>query len=189
MEAVSPVLEVAGPWEIQMNTYWQAMRAVLHMPMRSAQSGTHIHIAPGSGTHFYLSTLKRMTYGIVIYEPLILTLLMPDQVNMPNWRPNSQASEKLWQCRGNWASIAWLIRSAVNTRGLAQIMQDSRFVLWNFENIQPGKSGTIEFRGGWCLRGEASTRRLMPLPYAYYMLLSPWMILLDLHTINWRAGR
>ena len=38
-------------------------------------------------------------------------------------------------------------------------MQDSRYVLWNFENILPGKSAMIEFWGGRCFRGGVRTKR------------------------------
>lgn len=36
--------------------------------------------------------------------------------------------------------------------------EDSRYVLWNFENVLPGKSGTVEFRDGRAMRGLNRTR-------------------------------
>lgn len=36
--------------------------------------------------------------------------------------------------------------------------EDSRYVFWNFENVLPGKSGTVEFCGGRAMRGLNGTR-------------------------------
>ncbi|KAF7532918.1 hypothetical protein G7054_g7536 [Neopestalotiopsis clavispora] len=145
MEAVSPILSVSGPWENEINTFWGAMRA------------PHPHSA-GPGKKFKLSTLKSMAYGIAIYEPLITRLLATNEVHNPSCRPNTRVSMQLLQCNGNWQSIALLINTAADSTALVDIMQDSRYVLWNFENVGPGKSGAIEFRGGRCLRGEIRTK-------------------------------
>ncbi|KAF4957003.1 hypothetical protein FGADI_3415 [Fusarium gaditjirri] len=65
----------------------------------------------------------------------------------------------LMRCNGNYNAVAELIKSAKSTTALKNIMQNDRYVLWNFDNIVPGSSGTIEFRGGRCLRGEIRTKR------------------------------
>ncbi|KAI0440169.1 putative amidoligase enzyme-domain-containing protein [Xylaria telfairii] len=159
MEAVSPVLSCRENWEGQIDLFWAAMRAVFHMPERSSRCGSHIHLSRGSGKTFSLSQLKSIAYGIVIYEPLIVSLLMSNRVNNDYCKLNTVDSPQLMQCGTNRRAVAKLIKSATDTETLKNIMQNSRYVLWNFANIVPGRSGTIEFRGGRCLRGEVRTKR------------------------------
>lgn len=100
-----------------------------------------------------------MAYGIVFYEELVVKVLLPNRANNPWCLPNTQKSDQLKRCGNNIASIASLIKSAANRVSLRDIMQDNRYVLWNFGNIVYDKSGTIEFRGGRGLRGEFRTKR------------------------------
>jgi hypothetical protein len=159
IEAVSPILRVRGDWEDEIDTFWSAMRAVFHMPERSPKCGSHVHISPGQGKRFKLSTLKKMAYGIVLYEPLAMQLLMANRTNNQYCQPNSRNSAPLARCAGNRAAMARLIQSAATPEALRGVMQNNRYVLWNFDNIAAGKSGTVEFRGGRCLRGEVRTKR------------------------------
>ncbi|KAI0481569.1 putative amidoligase enzyme-domain-containing protein [Xylaria cf. heliscus] len=159
MEAVSPVLSCRRDWEDEIDTFWAAMRAVFHMPERSPRCGSHVHLSRGGGKRFSLSQLKTISYGIAVYEPLIVPLLMSNRVNNEYCKLNTQNSAQLSQCRSNSWAMAQLIKSATDTETLKNIMQNDRYVLWNFANIVPGKSGTIEFRGGRCLRGEVRTKR------------------------------
>ncbi|KAI0506349.1 putative amidoligase enzyme-domain-containing protein [Xylaria bambusicola] len=159
MEVVSPVLSCRQDWEEEIDVFWLAMRAVFHMPERSPLCGSHIHISRSLGKRFTLSQLKSIAYGIVIYEPLIVSLLMSNRVNNKYCKVNTVNSSRLRQCGSNTRAVAKLIKSATDTEMLKDIMQDSRYVLWNFDNIVPGRSGTIEFRGGRCLRGEVRTKR------------------------------
>ncbi|KAI0420541.1 putative amidoligase enzyme-domain-containing protein [Xylaria grammica] len=159
MEAVSPVLSCRLNWEDEIDLFWAAMRAVFHMPERSPRCGSHIHMSRGLGKMFTLSQLKSIAYGIVIYEPLVVSLLMSNRVNNKYCKLNTVDSSRLRHCGSNSRAVARLIKSATDTEMLRDIMQDSRYVLWNFGNIVPGRSGTIEFRGGRCLRGEVRTKR------------------------------
>ncbi|KAI1740849.1 putative amidoligase enzyme-domain-containing protein [Xylaria scruposa] len=159
MEAVSPVLGCRQDWEDEIDTFWAAMRAVFHMPKRLPRCGSHIHISMGRGKRFSLSQLKTIAYGIVIYEPLIVSLLMANRVHNEYCKLNSRDSVRLRQCGPGRRAIARLIKSATDTTMLKDIMQNDRYVLWNFANTVPGGSGTIEFRGGRCLRGEIRTKR------------------------------
>ncbi|KAI3332879.1 putative amidoligase enzyme-domain-containing protein [Ustulina deusta] len=159
MEAVSPILSCRRNWEDEIDTFWAAMRAVFHMPERSPRCGSHVHLSRGRGRAFSLSQLKTIAYGIAIYEPLIASLLMTNRANNDYCKLNTQNSPQLRQCGLNGPAIARLINSATNAEMLKDIMQSDRYVLWNFENIVPERSGTIEFRGGRCLRGEIRTKR------------------------------
>ncbi|KAK5225631.1 hypothetical protein LTR72_003534 [Exophiala xenobiotica] len=76
-------------------------------------------------------------------------------------------------CKQNWDRSAYLnrrtmnqalnlINSANNVQDLiwylqGEVVDQQRYVLWNFQNIT-GNSGTIEFRGGRCLRGRHRTK-------------------------------
>ncbi|KAI1116789.1 putative amidoligase enzyme-domain-containing protein [Nemania sp. NC0429] len=159
MEAVSPVLSCRQNWEGDIDTFWSAMRAVFHMPERSSRCGSHIHMSRSRGKRFSLSQLKTIAYGIVIYEPLIVHLLMPNRAHNEYCQLNTENSSQLTMCGSSWPAIARLIKSATSAEVLRDIMQDNRYVLWNFDNIVSGRSGTIEFRGGRCLRGEIRTKR------------------------------
>ncbi|KAJ2981791.1 hypothetical protein NQ176_g1814 [Zarea fungicola] len=77
LEAVSPILDIRGEWEAEIDAFWAAARAVFHIPDGNTKCGSHIHIAPGRSKCFKLETLKRMAYGIASYEPLLLQLLVP----------------------------------------------------------------------------------------------------------------
>ena len=46
----------------------------------------------------------------------------------------------------------------------------SRYVLWNFDNIVAGRSGTIEFRGGPSLNDRAGTNRWIAFAVAFVHL-------------------
>lgn len=129
------------------------------MPDGNTKCGSHIHIAPGRSKRFKLETLKKMAYGIAIYEPLLLQLLVPTRADNQYCRANRVNSSQLRQCQGNWALMGQRINSASDCNTLKNIMQDTRYVIWNFANTVPGKSGTIEFRAGRLLKGEVRTKR------------------------------
>lgn len=158
MEAVSPVMNCRATWESEIDTFWKAMSAVFHMPQRSPKCGSHIHISNTGAKSFSLDQLKTIAFGVVLYEPLISECLMSIRTTNGYCQPNSAASTKLRSCGGP-SDVARLIRGAANRDDLVEVMQDDRRVLWNFENVVRGKSGTIEFRGGRCLRGPVRTKR------------------------------
>lgn len=135
------------------------MRVVFHMPDRSLLCGSHIHVSKGLNQTFSLPQVKKIAFGVVYYENLILQLLMRERANNRYCKQNTLNSTPLMRCNGNYNAIAELIKSAKSTTALKNIMQNDRYVLWNFDNIVPGSSGTIEFRGGRCLRGEIRTKR------------------------------
>ncbi|KAK4151970.1 putative amidoligase [Chaetomidium leptoderma] len=166
MEAVSPVMQVRGGWEHEIDTYWAAMRAVFHMPQRDDSCGSHVHISKGLNQRFSLAQLKIIAYGVVFYEPLIKGLLMPCRVGNRFCEPNGQQARLL--CQNNThAARAQLIAGATSEAALRDIMQDNKYVLWNFSNIVPGETGTIEFRGGRGLRGEVRTKRWITFAVAF----------------------
>jgi hypothetical protein len=171
MEAVSPILSCRGTWESEIDRFWKAMRAVFHMPERSTRCGSHIHVSAGSDRTFKLAQLKTIAYGIILYEPLFLQLLMADRSNNTYCTANSRKSTQLMACNGNRAAIARLIDGASTKQVLKGIMQDSRYVLWNFENIVPLRSGSVEFRGGRVLRGEIRTKRWIAFTIAFIHML------------------
>lgn len=158
MEAVSPVMNCRADWENQIDVFWTAMSAVFHMPQRSNKCGSHIHISSNGATSFSLRQLKTIAYGIVLYEPLIIECLMANRTTNAYCQRNTAASTRLRSCSG-LPDIANVISGVSDRESLIQVMQDDRRVLWNFENVARGKSGTIEFRGGRCLRGPVRTKR------------------------------
>lgn len=166
MEAVSRILTTSGNWAQEIDTFWAAMKAVFHMPEKSTLCGSHIHVSRGRTNTFTLPQLKTIAYGIYLYEGLVLKLLMACREGNDYCTPNGQASSQLRNC-GNLYEAAQLISSAPDAESLRDIMQDDRYVLWNFSNVAPGKSGTIEFRGGRFLRGKVRTKRWIAFAVAF----------------------
>lgn len=166
MEAVSRILTTSGNWAQEIDTFWAAMKAVFHMPEKSTLCGSHIHVSRGRTNTFTLPQLKTIAYGIYLYEGLVLKLLMACREGNDYCTPNGQASSQLRNC-GNLYEAAQLISSAPDAESLRDIMQDDRYVLWNFSNVAPGKSGTIEFRGGRFLRGKVRTKRWITFAVAF----------------------
>ncbi|KAF4341880.1 swim zinc finger domain protein [Fusarium beomiforme] len=159
MEAVSPVMSLRANWEHEIDIFWTAMSAVFHMPDRSLLCGSHIHVSKGLNETFTLPQLKKIAFGVIYYEPLILQLLMRERANNRYCKPNTLNSTQLMACNGNFNAVATLINSARSATALKNMMQNDRYVLWNFDNVVPNGSGTIEFRGGRCLRGKVRTKR------------------------------
>ncbi|KAI1443410.1 hypothetical protein F5Y02DRAFT_222139 [Annulohypoxylon stygium] len=159
-EAVSPIFSTTERWVDDIDAFWNAMSAVFHQPIRSPKCGSHIHISPGPPSYsgarrrFSLGQLKTIAFGIVVHEPLILQVLPSWRRNNSYCRPNTASSSRLG---GNRNSKRQAIASARSPDQLIEIMQADRKVLWNFDNTLPGKSGTIEFRGGRGLRGRNRT--------------------------------
>lgn len=60
----------------------------------------------------------------------------------------------------------------MNEEQIVQWMQgDNRYVLWNFQNIRRGGSGTIEFRGGRGMRGPNRTKWVIGFVVGFIHLL------------------
>ncbi|KAI1762456.1 hypothetical protein GGR53DRAFT_419282 [Hypoxylon sp. FL1150] len=175
-EAVSPIFNTNRNWNDDIDAFWNAMAAVFHQPTQSIKCGSHVHVSPGLaplmreysnnralvagsslGGHYSLDELKVIAFGIIVYEPLVLQLLPESRRDNIYCRPNTTSSTRLGAC-SNLRKVGDIISSARNTVQLKDIMQEERRVLWNFENTLPGKSGTIEFRGGRGLRGRNRTK-------------------------------
>ncbi|KAK1756706.1 putative amidoligase enzyme-domain-containing protein [Echria macrotheca] len=165
-EAVSPILTLRGGWEANIDTFWESFGKVFHLPKRDASCGSHIHISRGRNKRFTLSQLKTVAFGIVMYEDLVKALLTAERQNNRFCRPNTEGSAQLRRCR-TAAAAADLIKSVTTPSGLRDVMQDSRYVLWNFDNVLEGRSGTIEFRGGRFLRGVVRTKRWIAFAVAF----------------------
>lgn len=85
--------------------------------------------------------------------------------------PNTFRSKRLRNLNERYGfQNAWFVHDAraqiQATRSITELKelmqgkgQESRRVLWNFENLLEGGSGSLEFRGGRTLRGPARTKR------------------------------
>ncbi|TKA77741.1 hypothetical protein B0A55_04167 [Friedmanniomyces simplex] len=60
--------------------------------------------------------------------------------------------------RDHWQELRTVLAQADRAQ-IITLMQSDRHVLWNFANAATGRSGTVEFRGGRCLRGPVRTKR------------------------------
>ncbi|GKT55858.1 SWIM zinc finger domain protein [Colletotrichum tofieldiae] len=183
LEAVSPVLSTCHRWEGTIEVFWAACDRVFQMPEASHRCGSHIHVSPSPLKMFSLSQLKRVAYGVVFYEPLVEEILPRSRRNHPYCKLNTEHSDELktiiWSSQDTESSLRRVrhrIMSVNSARGVRDLMQRSsepridRRVLWNFDNVFPGCSGTIEFRGGRALRGPVKTKRWISFALAFIHL-------------------
>lgn len=79
------------------------------------------------------------------------------------------------------SASATLINSASDKASLVRMIQgwdrDDRRTLWNFHNVtpkpdsgKPSTTGSVEFRGGRCLRGPVRTKRWIAFSVAFVTL-------------------
>ena len=173
VEAVSPVLKTMSLWENEIHGFWQSYADVFAKPEHSVYCGSHVHVARGRHAAFTLAELKTIAFGIAVYEDIIGEILVAERRGNPYCRPNTAVSGVLGVYRGHWRLLAKELNGLASIQSLCLFMQkDSRYVLWNFQNTLPGKSGTIEFRGGPCLRGPVRTSAWM----AFTVGLVHWIL-------------
>lgn len=147
------------------------------MPRRSSRCGSHVHVSPG-GRRYYLNELKAVAFAVVWYDNEVQQILTRGRRNAHYCRPNIAHSQML-QGR-NMSAIAGIINNVRMRADLVKIIQgwgqDDRRTLWNFQNVTTqhlwgrGSSGTVEFRGGRCLRGPLRTKRWIAFAIAFIIL-------------------
>ncbi|CAI7569397.1 unnamed protein product [Penicillium discolor] len=177
LEAVSPRLETRKRWEDEIDAYWAAMRAVFHMPRRVLRCGSHVHVSPGRGT-FYLKELQAIAFAVVFFDEQVQQILPESRRNYHYCMPNKKHSQHL---KGkSIGEVAALINAVKNKEKLVELVQGlskkDRPVLWNFHNVtrMPFATetaiGTVEFRGGRCLRGPVRTKRWISFAVAFMIM-------------------
>ncbi|RKK11799.1 hypothetical protein BFJ66_g2115 [Fusarium oxysporum f. sp. cepae] len=171
LEAVSPILSTDYTWENQVDVFWNSWDRIFHMPESSIACGSHIHVSPSPEMEFDLNQLRNIAFGIVYYEPLVIRLLPYHRQNNKYCRPNTLRSGPLYDLMSSFHEEAALrelwdaLDDGVDEEDIRDLMQSGpepkqeRYVLWNFDNIFGGGSGSIEFRGGPGLRGPVKTKR------------------------------
>lgn len=153
------------------------MRAVFHIPRRVLRCGSHVHVSPGRGS-FYLKELQAIAFAVVFYDEQVQQVLPQSRRNYHYCVPNNKHSQYL---KGKSISeVAALINAVKNKEKLVEIVQGlsktDRPVLWNFHNVtrmpftEEPAIGTVEFRGGRCLRGPVRTKRWISFAVAFMIL-------------------
>lgn len=178
---MSPTLWTLGSWEHDVDRFWYAWDDVFQKPDASSLCGSHIHVSPSPTKAFSLSQLKDIAIGVIFYEPHIRDLLPECRQRSKYCCRNTLHSEKL-RIMGSddggklRAVCSYISQEIHDEEKLRDFMQKSstpskdRYVLWNFDNILPGRSGSIEFRGGHGLRGPAATRMWVSFVVAFIHL-------------------
>ncbi|KAK4151972.1 hypothetical protein C8A00DRAFT_35342 [Chaetomidium leptoderma] len=170
LEAVSPIFSTTSDWESAISTFWRGFDRVFHMLVPSSLCGSHIHVSPQPAQQFSLSELHALAFGVVHYESHVRNLLPEDRKHNRYCRLNTEHSKALLRvrnlvCRRSRSRHVWMEIEDIDDLGeLKEFMQagdgqmKNRYVLWNFDNIvQPGGSGSVEFRGAKGLRGPVRT--------------------------------
>jgi hypothetical protein len=152
-------------WEEEIGLFWNAVGRVFHVPDSPDVCGTHIHVSPKPRKRFSLRKLKAIAFGVIFFEPLAEKLLPPSRQQNKYCKPNTKHSSDLLACYDD--ENLRLIREQIQDLDSAEEVRDymqyrsgtnrDRYVLWNFDNTLPGKSGTVEFRGGPRLRDPKQT--------------------------------
>ena len=151
------------------------------MPDPSRQCGSHVHVSPSPAKRFSSAELRAIAFGVIYYEDVVQQLLPWYRQNNKYCQLNTEHSEALREliCAEGWdmAAVWRRIKRIDNSYcGLRDFMQGSaepkkdRYVLWNFDNTLPGRSGTVEFRGGRGLRGPVRTKRWIAFVVAFIHL-------------------
>lgn len=183
-EAVSPILDSRKAWAAAIDTFWRAHNTLLSTPHKSVKSGLHIHISPGDSlgnrSRFHLDDYKAIAFGTVFFDAYIQDLLPVSRRENKYCMPNTKQSKYL--LGKSIDHVKRQLESVKNPRDLIKVMQGNdlkkrRYVLWNFENIackeghQPGsESGTVEFRGGPCVRKRSRTKKWIAFTIAFINL-------------------
>ncbi|KAI0481571.1 putative amidoligase enzyme-domain-containing protein [Xylaria cf. heliscus] len=169
LEAVSPTLCTGVHWEVEIDKFWYAWSDVFEKPDASSLCGSHIHVSPFPTKAFSLSQLKDIAIGVICYEPLIQDLLPKCRQYNKYCHMNTLCSNRLQDMGSDDGDelrdvVHYISDWIEDEEELRNFMQESsgtrkdRYVLWNFDNILPGESGSIEFRGGHRLRDKEETR-------------------------------
>lgn len=134
-------------------------------------------MSPSRGS-FQLDELKAIAFGVVFYDEQVQQVLPESRKNNNYCMPNKKHSRNL---NGKSVTqVAESIKPVRNEEDLVEIVQglskDDRAVLWNFHNVtkmpftnEPA-IGTVEFRGGRCLRGPVRTKRWISFAVAFIVL-------------------
>ncbi|KAI2638790.1 putative amidoligase enzyme-domain-containing protein [Hypomontagnella submonticulosa] len=183
LEAVSPILYTQSHWEPKINVFWSALGEVFQTPESSSRCGSHIHISGYPYRQFTLPQLQQIAFGIVFFEPLVIQLLPENRKGNKYCEPNTQHSFQLLSNYGDHDDLpkVWYhIGYTYDKKALRDYMQSywntkkDRYVLWNFDNVVPYGSGSIEFRGGPGLRGPTKTKRWISFVIAFIHLCFKW---------------
>jgi hypothetical protein len=167
---VSPILCTDRHWEREIDVFWNAWGQVFSLPEPSRLCGSHIHVSSSPEMEFDIFDLRHIAFGVIFYEPLIEQLLPHYRQNNKYCVINTQRSSMLNALAiANYGEpnlrVVWNeLEEIDNPEDLRDFMQggskpkEDRYVLWNFDNILPGRSGTVEFRGGPGLRDPVRTK-------------------------------
>ena len=147
------------------------------MPRRSSRCGSHIHVSPGRG-EFSLRELKAIAFAVIWYDQEVQRILHRCRRDCDYCRRNIAHSRELRN--ESIDTIASMINEVSDKSSLVGMIQgwegNDRRTLWNFQNVtsKPGSQkpaiGTVEFRGGRCLRGKVRTKRWIAFAIAFVIL-------------------
>ncbi|KAK3934719.1 putative amidoligase enzyme-domain-containing protein [Diplogelasinospora grovesii] len=180
LEAVSPILNTAYHWERDVDTFWNAWNRVFRMPNSSRLCGSHVHVSPSPSKRFTVAQLQSIAFGVIHYENEVMQLLPWHRQENDYCQPNSEHSVALQEMADGSPNQdlrpmeVWdKIRRMDSRQDIRDLMQHrtgsrkDRYVLWNFDNVLDGKSGSVEFRGGRGLRGPVRTKRWIAFVVAF----------------------
>ena len=157
MEIVSRIFKIPEKdWVKEVGRFWKAFYDVFDIELRNPSCGSHVHIKP-SASEYTMVQLKSIAYAVVIYEKHILTILPPERRNYDYCQANTKVSPSLRDVflHGRNKESYQILRQEIDKihtpEKLYIFMQGgeegSRRTLWNFQNLLPNETGTIEFRG------------------------------------------
>lgn len=174
-EAVSPIMATRNDWEEEIDTFWTAYQKVFHMPRSQTQSfcGGHIHVSSHSKKWSTIQ-LRKVAVGIVVFEDFVEKMLPASRQGNGYCRKNSDSSTHLRAYTRMSSTEFQTFKSKVadaNRNTIHKLMQNDRKVLWNFAHAVEGGTGSIEFRGGRCLRGQNRTKAWVAFAVGYLHLL------------------
>lgn len=138
--------------------------------MSDVTCGTHVHVSPGGDSNWTLEQVKNISRSILYFEEAFEVLLPPERRGNPECRSNRVENPKLkhlpdldacFQKIQECATIKALVHLMnAKEEDLSNICEESNGEIavterrygFNFENLMPGKIGTI---GMHCSSGKS----------------------------------
>ncbi|SMR44971.1 unnamed protein product [Zymoseptoria tritici ST99CH_3D1] len=140
-------------WAEEINKVWGVIECYFDI-VHSTSCGTHVHVGNVSSHAFDLRDVQSLAMGVFVFDSAWKGILDWSSTNNDKYAaPNSQltSSPALRQASQgvniDFPTVRNVIKSATSLPDLIRICNGGdRRAVWNFENLQVGGLGTIEFR-------------------------------------------
>lgn len=176
MEIVSPVMKTKDEPSQTLAEFWEAINVGFTV-QKERSCGGHVHITPSNSTkRFSITDLRAIAFATVVYEDCVYSILPQARKLSRYCKPNTQQDSHLRRiCAGGPSTQAYrtvgnILNELATADDVYGFLQNTRYVLWNFQHVVSNSSGTVEFRGGSQFRDTNGTLRWIAFVVAFINL-------------------